>query len=326
MISALRFIDVPPAHPQESFENVVRTGLSQKRKSLPCRFFYDTVGSALFERICQLPEYYPTRTERAILERHAPEMLEAAGENIALIELGSGSSCKTRLLLDAALTRQRSLHYTPIDISRDFLRRSAQELLAEYPRLSITALAAEYHDALAVLPDQDGPRLILFLGSNIGNFEPRDAAAFLTRMRARMRPEDRILIGVDLVKEVRVLEAAYRDADGVTEAFNKNVLARINQEIDGDFDLDLWEHRAPWNADASRIEMWLVSRCDQTATIAGDDTFLFRQGEGIHTENSHKYTPESFSRLCASAGLGVQDSWRDARDWFAMFLLRPLDV
>jgi len=324
MVPRLRFIDAPPSGPQETFSHRVREGLSRHPPSLPCRFFYDDAGSALFERICALPEYYPTRTERAILAAHAPKMLQAVGaEDLALIELGSGSSVKTRLLIEAVLSRQRRLHYTPVDISRDFLRSSARRLLDEYPGLSVTAVAGEYGDALRVLPAHPDSRLLLFLGSNVGNFEPDEATAFLCGMRRRMQPRDRLLIGVDLVKERAVLEAAYNDAAGVTAAFNKNLLRRVNRELGGDFDLDRWEHRAPWVPEAARIEMWLVSRCDQTVTLAGvERSFRFRQGEGIHTEYSHKYTPEGFAALCGRAGLAVEERWTDEREWFAVFLLK----
>lgn len=323
-LPSLRFLDLPPGHPQKTFRSAVLEGLSRQNRTLPCRFFYDDRGSALFERICRLPEYYPTRTERAILENHAGEIIEAVGgPDPALVELGCGSADKTRLLIRAALARRQSLHYVPIDISRDFLRVSAEELLREIPRLAITAIAAEYDDALNALPDHDGPRLILFLGSNIGNFERPEAAAFLRRIRARMASRDRLLVGVDLVKDRAVLEAAYNDASGVTAAFNKNLLLRINRELGGDFDLGQWEHRAPWVPESSRIEMWLVSRRAQTVCIA-DRSFAFGQGEVIHTENSHKYTPEGFAQLCGEAGLAVQDRWTDERGWFAAFLLQGI--
>lgn len=321
---SLRLLDVPPAHPQKTFRGAVVEGLSQTPRTLPCRFFYDDRGSALFERICRLPEYYLTRTERAILERHAGEMIQAAGSDLALIELGSGSAGKTRLLIEAALARQAALHYVPIDISRDFLRAAGEDLLREYPPLSVTAIAAEYDDALNVLPPHDGPRLLLFLGSNIGNFDGEQAVAFLRRIRRGMENRDRFLIGVDLVKDPAILEAAYNDVAGVTAAFNKNLLVRINGELGGDFDLDQWEHRAPFVAERSRIEMWLISRRAQTVGLAGmDRRFAFEEGEGIHTESSHKYTPEGFTALGRAAGLEIDRRWTDARRWFTVFLLRP---
>ncbi len=324
MVKNLHFIEIPASHPQQSFDSAVREGLSRSQKTLPCRFFYDAAGSQLFERICQLPEYYLTRTEQKILEERAPEMIAAAGRDVALVELGSGNSCKTRILIEAALERQSRLRYTAVDISSEFLRTSALSLLAEYDRLSITAVAAEYDDAIPRLPRHDGPRLILFLGSNIGNFEPKEATRFLARILRQMQEQDRILIGVDLVKERRILEAAYNDAAGVTEAFNKNLLVRINRELGGNFAPDRWGHEAPFVEQASRIEMRLVSREPQTVFLGmSEQRFPFREGEFIHTENSHKYTLASFAAVCAGAGLGIQERWLDGRAWFAVMLLGP---
>ena len=332
----LRFVEAPPRHDEQTLPQAVRDGLSRRPRSLPCRFFYDETGSTLFERICEIPEYYPTRTERTLLLRHSDEIINATAaaagqdEPLGLIELGSGSSIKTRLLIEATLRHQQRVHYVPIDISREFLRESAQALMASYSALSVTALASEYRDALHLLPDAgSGPRLFLFLGSSIGNFDTKEATDLLRHLRARMTSRDRLLVGVDLVKGRDTLEAAYNDAAGVTEAFNKNLLARINREMGADFDLSLWEHHAPWVESRSRIEMWLISRCDQVVTLPGSPAgeaphhFAFRKGEGIHTENSHKYTPDALERLCCCAGLRVHRSWRDERKWFEVFLLKP---
>ena len=332
MPSTFRFLEAPHAAVQ-TLESAVLQGLTQTPKTLPCRFFYDEVGSALFEQICDLPEYYPTRTERALFDRHADAMIAAAvggADALAMTELGSGSSCKTRLLIEAALRRQSRLAYTPIDISGDFLRASAMTLQREYPPLDVTAIAAEYSAGLHLLPPSDPatPQLFLFLGSNIGNFERPDAVALLHEMRAKMGDDDRILIGVDRVKDVATLEAAYNDAAGVTAAFNKNLLARLNRELGADFDLDQWTHTAPFVADRARIEMWLMSDIDQTVTIpmsdGGTATFTFAPGEGIHTENSHKYTPSAFEALCAEADLHIQQVWSDEREWFSVLLLQPI--
>jgi L-histidine N-alpha-methyltransferase len=323
------FITVPPSRPGQKLCAAVADGLRMPRKQLPCRFFYDEAGSELFERICDLPEYYPTRTERAILARHANDIIHAACEAgtdapLTLIEFGSGSSCKTRLLIEAALDQQATTTYVPIDISGDFLRASCLNLLQDYPSLAVTGLAAEYSDALRVLPDHDGPRLFLFLGSNIGNFEQNEASAFLAGLRAGMMPNDRLLIGVDLVKDRGVLEAAYNDAAGVTGEFNKNLLRRINRELIADFDLDGFAHHAPFVQEHARIEMHLVSQREQTVNISELElSFDFAAGEIVHTENSHKYTMESFAHLCAPAGLEIQARWTDENDWFAELLLRP---
>jgi dimethylhistidine N-methyltransferase len=318
------FREIPDQHISPPFCAVVAEGLSAAQKSLPCRFFYDQTGSELFEQICRLPEYYLTRTERAILEQYAPEILKAAGQNAMLVEFGSGSSCKTRLLQDAALAQQSHLHYIPIDISADFLYASALTLLNEYPRLTVTALAAEYRSGITALPAHQAPRLILFLGSSIGNFTREEAIDFLTHIRRQMRPEDRLLVGADLVKERTLIEAAYNDTSGVTAAFNKNLLTRINRELGADFQLDAYTHTAPFVAAQSRIEMHLVSQRRQRVRIAAlEQSFLLKQGETIHTENSHKYSVAGFTSLGRAAGLIVQNRWQDARAWFSLFLLQP---
>lgn len=323
MDQSLSVIEVAPSHPQQTLQHALCQGLSRTPKQLPCRFFYDEIGSHLFERICQLEEYYPTRTEHGIIAEKSDAVLEAMGPGpIEIVELGSGSSCKTRLLIEAALRRQAMLHYTPIDISGAFLRTSAETLLFDYPTLSITAIAAEYRDALRVLPEPNHRRLFLCLGGNIGNFEWCDAMSLLEEMRLQMRPGDRLLVGADRVKDINILIPAYNDSEGVTAEFNKNLLARINRELGADFILDLWEHAAPYRTDRSRIEMWLFSQADQIVTI--DDTkFHFKQGEGIHTENSHKYTPESFTTLCHGASLEVLQTWTDPQSWFSVNLLGP---
>ncbi len=324
----LAFLKPVSSHHPATLAEVVADGLSQSPKRLPCRFFYDSRGSHLFERISGLPEYYLTRTEQSILQDFAPEMIEAAsegtGKNISLIEFGSGSSCKTRILIEAALARQERVEYVPIDISTDFLLASSLGLLAEYNRLSITAIAAEYNDGIHAIPGHDQPRLILFLGSNIGNFEQADAVEFLTRVRRQMTEADRILVGVDMVKDTSLIEAAYNDCAGVTEEFNKNLLIRINEELGGQFNPDKFEHRAPFVARESRIEMWLMSRHEQSVAVRSlDREFSFAEGEGIHTENSHKYTPVSMEFICRAAGLEVQTYWSDPREWFGVMLLRP---
>ncbi len=325
MDARLDFIRVEASHSPETLREIVEEGLSAPRKHLPCRYFYDTTGSLLFERICRLPEYYPTRTEQGILEQYAPDIIEAAGRNLTVVEFGSGSSCKTRLLLTAALDRQAQLRYVPIDISADFLRDSALILLNEYDRLNITAVAAEYNDGMEALPSSDGPRLILFLGSNIGNFTHDEATVFLARIRRKMRAQDRLLIGVDLLKDRSIIKAAYNDSEGVTALFNKNLLSRINSELEGEFDLNSFDHYAPFVEAESRIEMRLVSRREQSVRIGAlSREFKLEKGEYIHTENSHKYSLESFGALSRAAGLAVQSRWLDERQWFAELLLSPV--
>jgi len=301
----------------------VREGLDQTPKSIPTHFLYDQVGSELFEQITQLPEYYPTRTERSILETHAGEIVEAAGEGLTIIEFGSGSSVKTRLLIEAALQRQPELRYMPIDISFDFLKSSSQVLLGDYERLEITAIGGEYFDAANALPETEGPRLVLFLGSNIGNLTREEAVDFLTRISRRLHPEDRLLVGIDLVKDPAKLIAAYNDGQGVTAEFNRNMLRRINRELDGHFSVDCFEHRAPYDEREARIEMRLYSRGRQSVEIeAIGKTYEFEDGEYIHTEWSHKYTPHTFGALCAPAGLHIEHLWTDEREWFGLAMLK----
>lgn len=322
----LRFLQPPASQRLSTLAEVVEHGLSQTPRSLPCRFFYDEVGSRLFERICSLPEYYLTRTEQAILNQHAPDMIRAAGHDrpISLIEFGSGSSFKTRLLIEAALSRQERLEYVPIDISANFLAASSHTLLADYPQLHVTAIAAEYNDGIHAIPDHDCPRLILFLGSNIGNFDENEAVEFLSGVCSEMSTNDQILMGVDLLKSPSIIEPAYNDAAGITEAFNKNLLHRINEELGADFDLDRFEHHAPFRADRSRIEMWLMSRSQQLVNVQVlGKTYTFAAGEGVHTENSHKFSHAALKSISQRAGLVITEVWTDPNEWFALLLLKP---
>lgn len=310
------------SRPSATLAEEVAAGLAASPRTLPPRFFYDGNGSLLFEKITALPEYYLTRAEQAILEDHAAEIVAAAGPRVAIVEFGSGSSTKTRLLIEAALARQETLHYVPIDISADFLEETAQDLLRSYPGLVITALAAEYHDAVREIPVTEEPRLILFLGSNIGNFEDADAAEFLRKIAQAMRPEDRLLVGFDLCKDPRVIEAAYNDSAGVTAQFNLNVLRRINEELGADFDLDAWRHHAPFVDERSRVEMLLVSERDQAVTVdALGRRYHFAAGEPIRTEVSTKYTLEAVTRLASSAGLLLERWWMDRQEDFGEVLL-----
>lgn len=321
--SRLQFLEVPPGKPDQSFAEAVRKGLSGSPKTLPSRFFYDEAGSHLFERIMMLPEYYLTRTEQDILERFASEMVAWGQKRISLVEFGSGNSCKTRLLIEAASEFQSHLTYVPIDISSEFLQASALTLLSDYPQLSVHAVAGEYFDAIPHVPLTPEPRLFLFMGSNIGNFEEQEALEFLSAISKHLRPEDRLLLGVDMVKDRKVIEAAYNDSAGVTAAFNRNLLLRINTSLGGNFDLDRFEHSAPFVEERSQVEMRLVSTVDQAVQIdALAETFSFKAGEYIHTENSHKYSPESLHALCGAAELQIENKWTDDQDWFAVFRLR----
>lgn len=324
--SRLRFIDLGAAPSQGSLAVEVGNGLSARPKTLPSRFFYDVRGSELFEQITELPEYYLTRREQALLERHAAEILGYVGRDLAIVEFGSGSSAKTRLLIETALAEQSTLDYAPIDISGEFLLQTANKLLDRYSNLRVTALAAEYRDAVEKIPQPAGPRLFLFLGSNLGNFTSDESVEFLGDIARIAKPQDRILLGLDLKKDRRILEAAYNDSQGVTAEFNKNILRRINVELGGEFDLDAFEHRAPYSTRYARIEMLLVSMAKQSVAVGAlGKRFEFAKGETLHTEYSHKYTPRNFAPIARAAGLDVERRWNDDDGWFSLVLLRRSD-
>jgi dimethylhistidine N-methyltransferase len=298
-------------------------GLSQPRKCLPPKLFYDARGSALFEQICELPEYYLTRTERAILESNIDVIAEAAGNVHTVVELGAGSASKTALLLQTLAKRDGLITYVPIDVSGSALQAAACQLHARVPRLRVAPVVADYTCEMP-MPNDSGPRLILYIGSSIGNFEPMEAAALLARVRRTMQVSDRLLLGVDLSKSPRVLLPAYDDAQGVTAAFNKNILHRINRELEGDFELDRFRHVAVWNQQESRVEMHLESAVAQQVWLKGlPRGFCFAAGETIHTENSYKYTPAMLRWLFGAASMTSLQSWTDDRHWFELHMLAP---
>lgn len=319
----LRHLDTIDLH--REFRDAVERGLSATPKAIPPKFFYDARGSELFEEITRTPEYYLTRTEAYILEQHGHEMLQAAGREPTLVEFGSGSSRKTRLLLDRLAAAQERMTYVPVDISPSIVAEHARRLLADYPGLTILGLIGDYHHAIQELHrTAAGPRLFLFLGSTLGNLEPAEAAAFLKSVRQALGPRDHLLLGTDLVKEPGVLEGAYNDAAGVTAAFNRNLLQRINAELGGRFDPGTFRHVAFFNQPASRIEMHLESLRQQAVRVEelGRD-FPFAAGETIHTENSHKYNYLALERLVREAGLRLKTVWHDPEQWFAVSLLGP---
>ncbi|MEE9609011.1 MAG: L-histidine N(alpha)-methyltransferase [Myxococcota bacterium] len=308
-----------------AFAEEVERGLTESPKHLPCRFFYDAEGSALFEAICGLPEYYLTRAENEILSARSGEIAGHFSGPIALAELGSGSSTKTRSLIEAFLRRHGALRYVPVDVSRSMLESSALALLERYAGLEVRAIASEYAEGLRhVQAETDRPKLIAWLGSSIGNFERDEAARFLRRVRAAMAPRDRMLIGVDLRKAPDVLERAYDDAQGVTARFNLNLLERINRELSGHFDCSSFGHRAVYDQEMGRVSMFLVS--ERAQRVAIDDLGLevdFGAGEAIHTESSYKYSAREIDELATRADLAVQHSWRDADQHFSLNLLAP---
>jgi dimethylhistidine N-methyltransferase len=301
----------------------VRRGLTSTPKFLLPKYFYDELGSQLFEAICLLPEYYLTRAESEIFARRAGEMVGAAAEGarVTLFELGSGSALKTRRVIEALLARQSRLRYVPVDISASALEASAHALLQEYERLRVEAYAADYDDALPRLAgsrDDDTRALVLFLGSNVGNFDRAGARAFLRRLRGVLRAGDSLLLGADLKKDPAALEAAYDDALGVTAAFNLNLLARINRELDADFPVRSFRHVALYDAEAGRVEMHLESARAQTVNIRALDLAVkFHAGERVHTENSYKYDLAGLSALAAATGFERARTWLDAGERFS---------
>jgi L-histidine N-alpha-methyltransferase len=297
----------------------VRAGLTGRPKTLPSKYFYDERGSLLFERITELDEYYPTRAEREVLETHSGAIARAARPR-EVVELGSGSAKKTRLLLDAALEEGELRRYVPFDVSREIAESSARELVREFPDLSVHAVVGDFDEHLGEIPDGDH-RLIALLGGTIGNFERDDAVALLAEVRSHMGPHDHFLLGTDLVKDVTVLESAYDDSAGVTAEFNKNILAVVNDRLDADFDPDDFDHVAFYDADRRRIEMHLRARRDLVAHVhALDLTVTFAAGETVRTEVSCKYTRESVAGMLEDAGLGMRAWFTDAGNRFAMSL------
>jgi dimethylhistidine N-methyltransferase len=298
------------------FLDDVLDGLSRPFRRLPCKYFYDRRGCRLFDEICEQEEYYLTRAEPSIMRAHADEMAARIGPRAELIELGSGSSIKTRLLLDRL---QQPAAYIPVDIARDHLASTAAKLRLRYPRLNVLPLCADFTEEFEI-PEGGSPsrrRVVYFPGSTLGNFEPHEADALLAKISARVGTGGGLLIGLDLQKDRETLEAAYNDARGVTAAFNLNLLARINRELDADFQLEGFQHAALYNATAGRIEMHLVSRGRQTVRLAGR-TFRFSKGESICTEYSYKYDVQEFRRRAARAGFRHQATWTDSQQHFAV--------
>ena len=303
--------------------DVVR-GLGSRPRTLPAKYFYDERGSELFDAITRLDAYYPTRTERGILETYGDELVDAIGKNSALIEYGSGSSEKTRILLSALHARRTLAAYVPIDISEDYLLATAERLRAAYPGLPVLPVAADYTQPfdLPALPPETARRVVFFPGSTIGNFTPAEAEDFLRQMGGVAGEGGAVLLGVDQKKDPDVLWAAYDDPEGVTAAFNLNLLERLNRELGADADPDAWAHEARWNEAEGRVEMHLRSLADQTLHVGGR-AFSFRVGETIHTENSYKYAPDGLAEVAARAGLRRQARWTDPRAWFAVELYTP---
>lgn len=310
----------------------VSAGLSTAPKHLPPKYFYDELGSSLFEAICRLPEYYVTRAEREILIKYADDILAASGitsvKDVCLIELGSGSATKTRDFIEPLLHRAEHIHYIPLDISISSLQDSAHELLRDYPELYITAYSAEYLPALQALNSKNPPlsnedekRIMLFLGSSIGNLDSAEAIALLQEARKNLKPKDAFLLGADLKKSADILVPAYDDALGVTAAFNLNLLLRINRELDADFDISTFSHRALYHEELGRIEMHLVSQAKQDVRIRALDLVIgFDKAETIHTENSYKFDVQQLEELARHAGFSLRRTWYDDSHYFSLNL------
>ncbi len=301
----------------------VREGLNATPKRLPCWLLYDEIGSTLFEQITELPEYYLTRTERSILERYAGEIVEQAGPSLTLVELGAGTASKTRILIEELLQRQSRALFYPIDVSPSALDEAMRQLGRQFPSLRVNPIVADYTGGVAALGRISGRKLVLYIGSSIGNFEPADAIRLLRRLRQTLRAGDALLLGADFAKSPKILLPAYDDAQGVTASFSKNMLARLNRELEADFNLDLFRHIALWNRRDSRMEIYLESRAAQAVFLPELDMDVsFAAGERIHTENSYKYSDAMINHILRQSGFTLEQTWCDRKKWFGVHLAR----
>lgn len=314
-----RLLDVR-AIEKNDIQDVI-SGLNRASKTLPARYFYDSKGSQLFEDICQLAEYYPTRTEASILEQYATEITNLT-QATELVELGSGSSTKTRYLFDAYQNYEAPLYYVPVDVSGSILQASADDLLTAYPRLKIQGKVATYSQALQQLSTSFlGPRIIIFLGSSIGNFNPEECDRFIKQVTSALNPGDYFLLGVDLQKPVEILEAAYNDSQEVTAAFNLNMLQHLNNRFNGNFDLNLFKHQAIYNQTEHQIEMYLISQQQQSVTLKDLDlTIELTKEEKILTEISRKFNLENMARYLSERNLNLVKTYTDRQKWFGLLL------
>jgi L-histidine Nalpha-methyltransferase len=304
-----------------AYSDEVLRGLTSRPKRLPCKLFYDDRGSQLFDAITRLPEYYLTRTEFEILREYSGEMVQTAGPPLSLVELGAGTATKTGTLIRALARRQMRVKYFPVDISAGALAHAKERISKQCTNVSIVPMIADFGDGFHFLSGIPGRKLVLYLGSSVGNFDWKDATAMLRRVREQLSPGDSLLLGTDMVKDARLLVPAYDDARGVTAEFNRNVLARLNRELGADFDLDAFRHLAEWNPVASRIEIYLESTRAQRATLRTLRAAIrFKAGERIHTENSYKYTMDMVERMLCVSGFQLQRTWFDQRNWFGLHL------
>lgn len=306
-----------------SFASEVREGLTASPKTLPSKLFYDQIGSDLFEQITDLPEYYLTRTERLIFETYAAEILQQAGPSLTLVELGAGTATKTSILIEELMVRQTRALFYPIDVSPTALNEAVRQLGKQFPTLRVNPIVADYTGGVQALGRINGRKLVLYIGSSIGNFELPVAVRILRRIRRTLQPGDALLLGTDFAKSPKVLVPAYDDAAGVTAAFNKNILARLNRDLESDFDLDAFRHVALWNRQHSRMEMHLESVVAQSVFLPPLDLDVpFKAGERIHTENSYKYTDQMIDSLLRESGFTLERTWSDRKRWFGVHLAR----
>lgn len=312
---------------QNEFARDVLNGLSQPRKSLPCKYIYDDAGTDLFSRITTLPEYYPTRCEAEILETHGGLLAETVGGGpVNLVELGAGDGAKTRILIPVLMHTCSALTYVPLDISGAAVRQCSQNLSRVYPDLRVRGMVSDYFDGLKWLSGQNhSTNVVLFLGSTIGNFRPQARKRFLANLRKSVNTGDLALIGFDLVKDVDVMTRAYNDCQGVTARFNKNILVRINRELGGDFDPEDFRYFSTWDARSCGMHSYLDSRRTQKVRVkALDETFAFESGETIHTESSYKFTLPQVRKLALDSGFVIEDDYLDSGGWFADCLWRAV--
>lgn len=308
-------------YPAYAFE--VREGLTASPKHLPAKLFYDEIGSQLFEQITELPEYYLTRTERSIFERYAVDILQQAGSPLTLVELGAGTATKTCILIEELVQRQSRTLFYPIDVSATALDEAVRNMSSQFPSLRVNPIVADYTGGVPALSRISGRKLVLYIGSSIGNFEPPQAIRVLRRIRQTLRSGDALLLGADFAKSSKILVPAYDDAEGVTAAFNKNILARLNRELDAEFDLDAFRHVALWNRRCSRMEIYLESLADQSVFVPALDLDVkFNAGERMHTENSYKYTDAMIESILHESGFALEHTWCDRKKWFGVHLAR----
>lgn len=318
----LCYENIPPSRPQTNLHQDALTGLMNVPRALSPKYFYDARGSILFDQICDTPEYYLTRAEDALLERHARDIIHSVRPH-HIIELGSGTSRKTRHLFDACAAEECHSFYAPFDVCNDVLLDSGRRLVSDYEWLHVTALVGDYHAGLNYLPAMEGTRLFVFLGSTIGNFTEAEAVFFLEDLVSHMKPNDRLLIGADRVKDPAILHAAYNDKAGITAAFNRNLLHVLNRELDADFDASGFHHHACYSPRAQQVEMYLVAEYGQRVTVGALNAVLeIAEGESIHTEISRKFTPQGLTRLLGRGGLALEQHFQPGDHSFSLMLAR----